>query len=73
MLLLVTQPCAARGMATPKLKIVVRLNEPHSPCGDVRRRITEASPGAAGACSALTHPNTLNRKSRISGHMTGLG
>jgi len=45
-------------MATPKLKIIVRLNEPHSPYGDVhRRRITEASPGAARACSALTHPN----------------
>jgi len=41
-------PCdsadAARSMiAAPKLKIIVRLNEPHSPCGDVhRRRIPEA-------------------------------
>jgi hypothetical protein len=42
-LLPVTQPCAARGMiATPKLKIIVRLNEPLSPCGDVHRRIPEA-------------------------------
>jgi hypothetical protein len=49
----VIQPCAARGMiAAPKLKIIVRLNEPLSPCGDVhRRRIPEASPGAVDAHS----------------------
>ena len=58
MLLLVTQPCAARGMATPKLKIVVRLNEPHSPCGDVhRRRIPEALREPQACVPALTHPN----------------
>ena len=45
-------------MATPKLKIIVRLNEPHSPCGDVhRRRIPEALREPQACVPALTHPN----------------
>ena len=59
-------------MATPKLKIIVRLNQPHSPCGDVhRRRIPEALRSRRRAFRPDTS-NTPDRKSRISGHMTGL-
>ena len=45
-------------MAAPELKIIVRLNEPHSPCGDVhRRRIPEALREPQACVPALTHPN----------------
>jgi hypothetical protein len=58
-LLPVTQPCAARDViAAPKLKIIVRLNEPHSLWGRSSIAAAPRSPtGAARTRSALTTPN----------------
>ena len=48
-------------MATPKLKIIVRLNEPHSPYGDVhRRRIPEALREPQACVPALSDPTVEN-------------